>query len=518
MNVQVSWLCSRADARASAARSTRSRALCQRHALTFAALLGSLWSVASAAEAQQTPKRVDQAPAAPSAAPAAETAPIDKFDLADALMAETGGLTADDAGKRARARAPQIMAARASATASRTDQEAGWQTFIPLIDLSAGYKRVSDPKNVFVVPSTEPVPPGMQVETNTFNPPLNQWALSANAQWAVSDIFLRALPSYKATVGFADAQKIQVEVSEQTVDLNARNAFYEYARALAQRAVTEQAVKQAQAQADQIKLFVDAGTAAQVDHMTSIARLEEARSAFATSVGRVAISQSNLATLTGMQRSEINGLSEPVLDSPQAPNTQEAELVKTAFERRAELRALRKLVEANERTKSAQLGGAMPSLVVTGGDLYGLPNPRKFPPNKKSDGWFNTWEVGVALNWRVNNSITGNYAVHKAEANVAKARADLGAQEDAIRMEVVTAIENFKAAQAVTSASESRLKAAEEAYRVRLATYRVGAGVIVDLLDADLAVSQARLALANSAINTRAALAALNRAVSLDTP
>jgi hypothetical protein len=40
--------------------------------------------------------------------------------------------------------------------------------------------------------------------------------------------------------------------------------------------------------------------------------------------------------------------------------------------------------------------------------------------------------------------------------------------------------------------------------------------VIVDLLNADLAVSQARLALAFAAINARSALAALRRAAALD--
>jgi outer membrane protein TolC len=468
----------------------------------LAAALFSFWSAAAEAQSSPAPVRVDQAPAA------SDEAPIDKFDLAAALMAPSGGLSSDEAGKRARGRAPQILSARATAAGSRTDVDGAWNTFIPTIDLAAGYKHVSNPHNSFNIPGVSPAGGGV------LNPPFEQISLSANAQWAVSDVFLRAWPAYKATMGIAEAQKTQIEVAEQTIDLGARNAFYEYARALAQRAVTEQALKQAQAQAAQIKLFVDAGTVAQVDYMTATARVEEARSAHAASEGRVAISRSNLATLTGMRREEIVGLSEPVLEPPKAPpHTEESELVSKAFERRAELRALRKMVESYEHTKTAQIGGAIPQVVVTANDLYGKPNPRKFPPNQTL---FNTWEVGVALNWRVNSSTSGKYAVSKAEASVIKARADLSAQEDSIRMEVVSAYENYKSAQAVSSASEARLKASEEAYRVRLATYREGAGVIVDLLDADLAVSQARLALANSAINTRAALAALNRAISLE--
>jgi outer membrane protein TolC len=348
-----------------------------------------------------------------------------------------------------------------------------------------------------------------------FTQPQGQISLTASAQWVISDVFLRAWPTYKANVGIAAAQKTQVEVTEATVELTARNAFYDYARALAQRAVDEQSLKQADAQAAQIKLFVDAGTVAQVDHMTARARVEEARSALAASEARVRIAQNTLATLLGMKTEEVHGISEPVLEPPAVPSGVTIEdLMRSAFDHRAELRALRKLVEANEKVVVAQRGGAFPQVVLSAADMNAKPNPRVFPPN--AHGLRNTWEVGAALSWRLNNTATATYATHKAEAQLAKTRADLNTQQDAIRIEVVSAYQTYEASRAVNVASQSRLEAAEEAYRVRLATYTVGAGVIVDLLNADLAVSLARLALANSAITTRSALAAVKRAAGVD--
>jgi outer membrane protein TolC len=81
---------------------------------------------------------------------------------------------------------------------------------------------------------------------------------------------------------------------------------------------------------------------------------------------------------------------------------------------------------------------------------------------------------------------------------------------------VVQALEDFRAAEAAAQASRAQLEAAEEAYRVRLATYRVGATTFVDLLQDDLRVTEARLALVNDAINARVALARLQRAAVLD--
>jgi outer membrane protein TolC len=485
----------------------------------------SLYSVTGQAQQAAPAKPAATVDKAPPAAAQEEAAPIEKFDLAAVLRAESGGLTADDAAKRARARAPQIAAARANANVAKIDIDSSWTAFIPTIDLGAQYKRVSYVNNAVGggMPPPAPAPGSVEEAVGNalgeyfrnldFTLPRDQWSLSANAQWAISDVFLRAWPAYKANVGSAAAQKIQVEVTEAAVELTARNAFYDYARALAQRAVDEQSLKQAEAQAAQIKLFVDAGTVAQVDHMTAVARVEEARSAIANSEARVMVSRNTLATLLGTRSEEITGVAEPVLEAPEPPTTPETDLMNKAFAQRPELRALRKLVQANDALVAAQRGGALPQLVLSAGDLYASPNPRKFPPTEK---FYNTWEVGAGINWRLNNSANGYYATQKAKAQLTKAQADLNAQQDAVRIEVVTALQNYKAAQAVSAASQARLAASEEAYRVRLATYRVGAGVIVDLLNADLAVSQARLALAFAAINARSALAALRRAAALD--
>jgi outer membrane protein TolC len=481
--------------------------------LRSTALALSLFLAAASAHAQAPAPRPDVAPApAPSAAaPASDQADVTtgKFDLAAALMAPTGGLTADQAGKKARARAPQILAARATAAGSQTDVDGSWSSFVPIIDLAAQYKHVSLVRNNFRIPGL----PEVMGSGAAFTQPQDQWSLTASAQYVVSDVFLRAWPAYKAAVGLADAQKIQIDVAASMVDLTARNAFYDYARALAQRAVDEQALRQAETQAAQIKLFVDAGTSAQVDYMTATASVEERRSQLAVSEGRVAITQHNLATLMGVKSEDIAGISEPVLEPPQQPAASADDLLRTAFDRRAELRALRKLVAANEQVVAAQRGAVFPQLSVNASDLYAKPNARYIPI---VDKFRNTWEVGAALSWRPNNTINGTYASRKAETQVAKTRADLGAQEDAIRMEVFNAYQTYTSALTVNAASQARLAAAEEAYRVRLATYKVGAGVIVDLQLADLAVSQARLALANSAIATRAALAALNRAAGID--
>jgi outer membrane protein TolC len=511
------------------ARSSPIRALARASFILTLTALGAAHAQQSAPPASAPPAapRADKAP--PPSAPEGE--PIEAFDLGKALMEEAGGLTSQEAGKRARARAPQIASSRANALASKEDADIAWIGFLPQIDLQAQYRRINYVDNssafdfnAYLAPIFDqlamagieipPLPETAGSNRGLFNQPVDNYALTAGARWPVSDVFLRAWPAYKAAVGVSESQAVQTEVTEAVVDLNARNAFYDYARALAQEAVDAQALKQAEAQSAQIKLFVDAGTVAPVDLMTATARTEEARGALANARTRVVVARNNLATLTGMPSADIKGLAEPVLEAPEAPKNSSDDLVRQAFDQRPELRALRKLVAANDYAHTAQRNSALPQLVVSANDLYAQPNPRYIPPN--IDKFKNSWEVGVALAWSPNQTLIGTHAGRKAEAQLQKARADLAAQEDSVRMEVVTAYQNYVSAEAVREAAESRLKASEEAYRVRLAMYRVGAGVIVDLLQADLTLTLARLQRAAAAINARAALAALRRAAAVE--
>ncbi|MFM2417013.1 MAG: hypothetical protein RL385_1736 [Pseudomonadota bacterium] len=505
----------------------------QPRALPSRALL-SLLLLASSTTGSAAAQAPDLRTAAPAAAPATPTSPAQRedngefatFDLKRAVVSEGGGLTAEEAGKRARSRSPRIAAARAQAASAGWDVETAWTSFLPQLQGYGQYKRVNQVKNSFgsatCTPAADPtgIPTADEIacavvqQFPSFTQPVNQWALGATLKYPVSDLFLRAWPAYQGAKGVEGVQGVQVQVAESLVDVEARSAFYDYARASAAAAVAAQAVRQAEAQARQIQLFVDAGTAAPVDGLTARARLEQARGAAARADGNLAALRSRLAVLTGMERSEVGPIGEPVLEAPAFPTSESDVLVKRAIEQRPELRALRKVIDATDHTRLAQRNAGLPQLVLEGGALHAQPNPRYFPPNTKN--FKTSWEVGASIVWSPNNSLVGYQGGKKVESTIAKARADLASQEDAVRIEVVTAHEDLKSALAAAKAAESQLGAAEEAYRVRLAMYRVGAGVIVDLLDADFAVTQARLEHANAAIGARAALANLQRVAVLE--
>jgi outer membrane protein TolC len=477
---------------------------------------------------------VPQQPA-PISAPAGDAtqadSPIDEFNLGAALV-QSSGLTAEQVAAKAVERSPQIVSAQAAATSAHWDERAAWTNFLPTIQLAAQYRRINEIKNDFgpgVTASPEQIaaldPVSRMVIGDLFNilnnpeeevnftQPLDSYALTASLRVPASDLFLRIWPAYEAQGEVADARKIQIEATEAQVAQQARDAFYTYARAVAAHVVQEQAVKQAEAQANQTRLFVEAGTSAPVDLMAATATLEGARGTLARAQAMVEVARNIVSTLSGIPRAEVTAISEPITELPEPPTASEEALVRGAFERRPELRAMRKVAKASSLSETAERNAAWPSLILEASDLYANPNPRVVPPKQV---FRNSWEVGASLVWTPNQAISGVQRGNKQEAELAKARADLAALEDSVRIEVVQAYQDCKAADAVARSSEAQLKAAEEAYRVRMAMYQVGAGVRLDLIAADQQVTQARFQYASSAIDARAALSRLRRVAALD--
>ncbi len=465
----------------------------------------SLLTASSPAQAQEA-----AAPSAPAVTKAAEEkSPIEGFDLNSALVSDSGGLTADQVAKLAVGRSAQIASAQALAESARWDTKAQWVNFLPTLSLFGQYKRISEVKNK--IDFGLMLPPGTKLPN--FTQPVDNWSTGASLKIPASDIFLRIWPAYEGSKTLAAARQIQIETTEAEVALRAREAFYAYARAVAFRAVTAQALKQAEAQAKQTQLFVSAGTAAPVDLMNATARLERARGDLARAEGGVAITRTVIATATGLKTSEIAAIGEPVTQLPAAPTRSADELVNSGLNQRAELRALRKVAGANDHFETAQKNGAWPQLLLEGNALYANPNPRHIPPVEEFRG---TWDVSATLAWTPNQALSSHANGKRAESDLAKARADLAALEDAVRIEVVQAYEDYRSADATARHAEAGMSAAEEAYRVRLAMFRVGAGVIQDLLDADFLVTQARLSYVSSVLDARGALARLDRAAAIE--
>ena len=442
-------------------------------------------------------------PEAPPVEQEIDVAPAATAGLTLEALYSEGGLTADEAATAARASAPSIESARAAARAAEAGATRAWYGVLPRLEVSARYTRLSDVEQPNLGEDF-----GFDFE---FPVLLNNYAFRASVTWPVSDTFITILPAYRASADFADAQRLQTEAQELTVAMNAREAYFNYARARGALLVAEATVGQIEAHRLNVEALVNAGVAAPVDLMRVDAQLSSARVGIARARAGVAISARALRTLMHVDGDDpIVPLGENLQAVPPPPQAPRAQLIARAIEQRAEMRALRLVTSGREEVVTARAGERWPHLAVQANYDLANPNQRVFP---QTEEFRSTWDLSVILSWSPNDTLTGQAGMRQAQAELAQAQADIAALEDGIVIEVTQAYETYESARAALEAAQVGIEAAEESYRVRVEQMRAGTAVTRDLIDAETELTRARLQLIDALIDVHLASARLDRAV-----
>jgi outer membrane protein len=442
-------------------------------------------------------------PSDPGAAPGPSNVPPEGFDLPSALKG-VAPLTSDQAAKRAAETAPSVAKAEAAARRAALAAEQANVALYPRLDLTARYTLLSR------------VPPPAFAEAlgpdaaRAFRTQQHTGLFLARVTYPVSSLFFSIIPRYKAAQKSAEAQKLQSKVQAQTVALQAREAYYNYARARAGLMVAKSGQAQNEAHQKDVDALVNAGSLAKVELMRADARVAASKVAVSRTQGLVATARAALFTITHLEGNEDVTINEDLeSELPALTETNDALLAK-ALANRTELRQLRISLEAIEHTVDAAQGAELPQLSIGGTAEYDNPNQRYFGAAFQ---WHESWAVFASLDWSPNDWQSNGKVAEQARADLAQTLADLESLEDALRIEVTQAYEDYNSARAALESSRTGIAAAEESYRVRREQFRAGAAVALDVIDAENDLQRARLDLVNAIIDMRIAKARLDRAV-----
>jgi outer membrane protein TolC len=469
-------------------------------------LLSSTTAVRGA-QAQPAPAAPQTAAAGPSQrAPAQADTEGGGFDFATALREGDEPMDGKQVAELAVKSAPTVARARAANDQARSAADQVQLAVYPRLDLQARYTRLSeeDPvRSVFVF--------GGNKTTIEIPPPVpDLYLLQAQLSYPVTDLFLNILPRYKAAQFAADAQALSARAEAQNVALQAREAFYNYARARAGLLVAQASLAQAQAQGRDVQALVSAGTLARVESMRADAGVAAAEGAVARAQGGVAVARTALRSLMHRDgESEIAITEDFSLPDPDQAESKE-QLYAIALKNRSELKALNTMLQVHQKNMDASDSGHLPKLSVAGTVDLGNPSQRA---GQQEHAWLGTWTLVGLLTWSPNDFATADAGSAQIEAQRAQTRADMNALEDGLRLEVARGYEDHKAAAAAMRAAQTGILAAEETYRVRREQFRAGAAVATDVIDAETSLRRARLELVNAAIDVRVARARLERAI-----
>jgi outer membrane protein TolC len=412
-----------------------------------------------------------------------------------------GGLTSAQAVTQVMATSPDLDRTKTLLLDAQGGAMQAMSALVPRLDLLGRYSRLSPVDSpTFDIPT---------IGTLTFPSLTQQFASDATLMYSFTDSLAEALPAYRAAKKNKVAAGYQLEAERNNVAFNARQAYYEFARAEAGLGVAKFALEAAESQRKETEALVQAGSAARVDLLRVEAQQEAARVAVERAKLGLQVTMRALQALMHTDEPPTLGedLSGPVANIP--AESEEA-LKEQAFRDRPDLLALRTYIEASKHQLRSAIGGRLPDLLIRGSAQYSNPNLRVFP---QRDRFEPTWEAGAVIRWSPNDTTRAQGRAKQLQAELERAHADVISLQDAIRVEVAEGYHGMLAAHAAMESARLGLAASREGYRVTREQLQAGIVNTTTLLQAQSELIRAQVDVVDSAIGLRVSHAQLRRAI-----
>jgi outer membrane protein TolC len=308
-----------------------------------------------------------------------------------------------------------------------------------------------------------------------------------------------------ATVDRADAQLSSSREAGRSVRgdvaFNAKVAYFNVLRAKRLLDVIRETLKQRESLLRQAQAYYDAGIRARIDVARAEANLYQARAELTFTENALRI-----ARITLLNRMGIDGPREFSLEDTLATESVDwtlENLVREAEANRPELRSLLEKQRAAEFNVRAARGGYYP--VLTGNAGYGYAGEHS--PDEQN------YNLSVLLSVPVFSGFQTRQQVAEAEAQHSSARYAVIDLQRLVRLEVEEAALSVRASGERSEARKKEREASGENLRLATGRYEVGAGDIIEMIDAQVQMTLSDAAMIETMYDYSVSVASLMRAV-----
>jgi outer membrane protein len=427
------------------------------------------------------------------AAPHVLALPLSLGVLVAAPSARAERLTIEDVSRLVVTSGPELGAVRERAQAAVEQSKTSRGRLLPSVHVSDEYQHWDSP---FALPGG---PTGAitvrNADVNTFSVGASQPLMG----------LLKGVADYRGKSTSADAAAQGLRASESTAREAVELEFLRYFEAKTRGEVARASEHELAQQVAETEARVNAGTLTKADLLRVKVAESTARQDGIMADANAIVSRATVLAAIGRAPDDPSvELAPPTalldLGDMPAPN---AAIVEG---RRAEIQQAKLHAEAADHEASARTYALLPDVNLEAG--YSHVNGQIFMPQ---DSAF----VGIKADWAIWEWGTTYSAKEAAAAEARATTLEVDATRRRVRAEVTgRKAELTAAASAVTLAKET-VVSAEEAFRVTAALVRVGSGTTTDLLNAESALTQARLSLERARYAQAASRIRLERAAGL---
>jgi outer membrane protein len=371
-------------------------------------------------------------------------------------------------------RQPQLRQAQANTAAADARVDQAFAPLLPQVSGDATIDRTSDGGGGGAVNI-----PGFGVVGTSGT--RDRYAASLNARLLVWD-FGQTSGRWRAAQALAAGQGETERATRADVALGIRTTYFDAVAAKALVGVAQETLANTERHLEQVRAFVEIGTRPPIDlaqERTNVAnarvQLIQAENGYATA--RVRVEQAIGVTDLGPWEIEEASLP-PVPGEDGAPEP----LLGEALAARPELSALSQQLRGQELTARSLRGGYWPSLGVAGGVSES---------GTAIDETSGVWNASVTLSWPLFEGGATRAQVREARASATAIDAQLEQLRQSVRLEVEQARLGVRAARATLVAAEEAAQAARERLALAEGRYQTGVGSILELADAQVALTTA---------------------------
>lgn len=290
-----------------------------------------------------------------------------------------------------------------------------------------------------------------------------------------------------------------------TVSYDAIQSYIRLKQTLAGAEITRAALRQVEAQLNQGQALFRAGSIDRNDLLKLELAVARAEASVIEAESRVRVAQSALALTLGLPYGTALEPSEAFADPPPSFSRTLDECMKQARRYRPELRAARTTVEIADTFHSIAKWDYAPQLTALAS--YQNVQGQGFLAPK------NSYFVGGTLKWNLWEWGGTHYRIQQRAHEAAQAKAGVGALENQVELEVQQSHSDLEVAERTLAVARKAVTQAEEAYRIEQMKYAQQMSSTLELVDAQLSLTLAKLTMNNALHQWYLAGAALSRAM-----
>jgi outer membrane protein len=412
-------------------------------------------------------------------------------------------LTLDQALETARTNQPQLRQAAAGTQAAMARSDQAMASLLPQVAGSANYQRST--ANFTSRPGSLPSQLSGGGSTQSWNT-YNYFNLGLSASQLLYD-FGQTRFRWRSAQASAAAQRDTEHSTLQQVLLGVRIAYFQARAAKGLVGVAKDTLANQDKHLEQTEGFVEAGTQAEIALAQSRTDVANARVQLITAENAYETAKAQLNDAMGVEGPTDYEVADETLPPVPGEDGTTDTLLGEALQSRPELAALANDVRSQELTLRSVRAALGPSVNLSTGFT---------DAGEQFSNLTWNWSAAVGISIPLFQGGFTRAQVRETEFNLTAAKAQYDAERQLVRLEIEQARLGVRAAKATLSAAGDALVNAQERLRLAEGRYETGVGSIIELGDAQVALTSAGQQKVQAEYNLAQARAQLVKALGRD--